>query len=401
MRLSLNYMSVFLKSEKNRITIIYYVIFILLGSIRALIGPTLVGLAENTGVGINDISLLFTVIALGGLIGASGGGRIFDHINGHPVLCVALIFMAAMVFFIPFISWLWLLMIVLLILGISEGVIDSGINTLLIWLHGNLISPFMNGLHFFYGLGALFSPLLVAQAIIFFDDFSLAYWICAFLVIPAVIMLMSYSSPNIKKNGTKSDSVNSKEIKIEYSKVLPIVIFFIVYSGCEVSFSGWIYTYSIRMGLSDSASAAYLTSLFWGAFTLGRLLAIPLSSRFRPSSIVYVDMIGGLASLSLIVLFPQSALIIWICTFSLGFFLSSIFPTMINLAGRRIIITGKVTGLFFTGAGIGAMFVPWLIGQLFDRIGPYSTMTTIWIDFFLAFIIVLYVLNTEKKNNPE
>ncbi len=33
---------------------------------------------------------------------------------------------------------------------------------------------------------------------------------------------------------------------------------------------------AVTLRLSDEPTAAYLTSLLWGAFTLGRLLAIPL-----------------------------------------------------------------------------------------------------------------------------
>ncbi len=42
-------------------------------------------------------------------------------------------------------------------------------------------------------------------------------------------------------------------------------------------------TYAVKLGLADAALAAYLTSLFWLAFTIGRLISIPVAIRFSPA----------------------------------------------------------------------------------------------------------------------
>jgi hypothetical protein len=34
-------------------------------------------------------------------------------------------------------------------LGMAEGALDVGGNTLLVWVHQEKVGPFMNGLHFF------------------------------------------------------------------------------------------------------------------------------------------------------------------------------------------------------------------------------------------------------------
>ena len=40
--------------------------------------------------------------------------------------------------------------------------------------------------------------------------------------------------------------------------------------------------------------AAFLASLFWGSFTFGRVLGIPISLRFAPTQILAADLIGAL-----------------------------------------------------------------------------------------------------------
>ena len=64
--------------------------------------------------------------------------------------------------------------------------------------------------------------------------------------------------------------------------------------------------------------------------------------------------------------------------------MASVFPTTFSLAERRMTITGRITSYFFVGVTLGAMTVPWLIGQLFDRYTPQITMTIIFATLLLA-----------------
>jgi fucose permease len=52
--------------------------------------------------------------------------------------------------------------------------------------------------------------------------------------------------------------------------------------------------------------------------------------------------------------------------------MAAIFPTTVTLAGTWMPITGRVTGWFFVGSSLGGMTIPWLIGQLFEPVGPQA-----------------------------
>jgi FHS family Na+ dependent glucose MFS transporter 1 len=131
-----------------------------------------------------------------------------------------------------------------------------------------------------------------------------------------------------------------------------------------------IYTYAFKLNLGTEITANYLTSAFWGAFTAGRLLGIWISTRAKPLTILAMDFTGCLVSVGLILLFQDSATILWIGSILLGISLASIFPTFLTLTEERMHITGAMTGWFLVGAGLGGMIMPWLIGQAFVRIGP-------------------------------
>jgi fucose permease len=84
------------------------------------------------------------------------------------------------------------------------------------------------------------------------------------------------------------------------------------------------------------------------------------------------------------VLASDASLAVWAGTVGVGLSMASIFPLMLALAGRRISITGRITGWLLVGAGAGGMTLPWLIGQLFESVGPRATMPAILIDLAIA-----------------
>jgi len=370
-------------------TVGYYAAFVALGMATASLGPTLPSLAERTQSHLREISFLFTARSLGYLIGSLLGGRLYDRTSGHPVMATALIIIAVMLFLVPLMPLLWLLTAVLLVLGMAEGATDVGGNTLLVWVHRREVGPFMNGLHFFFGVGTFLSPIIIAQAVLISGDITWAYWVLAVLVLLVVVGLARLPSPvaqKVSKDGPTG--------QVNHVLVVLVAVFFFLYVGAEGSFGGWIFTYAVAMGLTGKTVAAYLTSAFWGSFTMGRLFAIPIAARVRPRYILLADLVGCLISVSIIVLWSHSATVVWLGTFGLGVSLASIFPTMISFAGRHMTITGQVTSWFFVGASLGGMTLAWLIGQLFESVGPQATMFAILFDLVVALgvfgVLMLY-----------
>ena len=306
----------------------------------------------------------------------------YDRVRGHPLMAAVLFVMAAMAMLTPLIPLLWLLAAILLVLGMAEATVDVGGNTLLVWVHRHKVGPFMNGLHFFFGVGSFLSPIIIAQAVLVGGDITWAYWALAVLILPAAIWLLRWPSPAAtvtSQNDAAGDLPRANPLLVAL-----IALFFFLYVGAEVGFGGWVFTYAVTLDMSGETTAAYLTSAFWGALTLGRLLAIPIAARVRPRFILLSDLVGCLASVGVIQLWSGSLTALWVGAFGLGFSMASIFPTIISLAERRMTITGRVTSWFFVGASIGGMSLPWLIGQLFESVGPRAMMSAILVDLVVA-----------------
>ena len=361
-------------------TLSYYVGFITLGLTTASLGPTLPGLAEQTQTRLGEISFLFTARSFGYLLGSLLSGRLYDWFRGHPLLAFGLIGMAAVLAAVPLMPLVTLLAAILFLVGTAEGFVDVGTNTLIVWVHREKIGPFMNGLHFFFGVGAFLSPLLVAQVALMSGGIAGAYWALALLIVPVAITIARLPSPPI----LRARAANGERERIQYGLVALIALFFFLYVGAEVGFAGWIFTYVTRRGLADETTAALINSIFWGALTLGRLASIPIAIRFSARRLLAVDLASGVASAAIMVLLPDSTPALWVGAFGLGLSMASIFPTMLSLAGARITMTGNINSIFFAASSAGGMSVPWVIGQLFERINPLVLMWAILLSMLLS-----------------
>lgn len=424
-------------------TAAYYLAFVGLGLAVASLGPTLPGLAEQTRTMLSEISYLFTARSLGYLLGSFQGSRLYDRVPGHPVMAVMLLTIAAMLALVPLMSLLWLLTATLLILGTAEGTLDVGGNTLLVWVHRRKVGPYMNALHFFFGVGAFLSPLIIDQAVLRSGNITWAYWTLALIIAPVAVWLLRLPSPKPLTSSPDQaadqferpppEPLRTKLARLSNRVVWPtiqifsqparqrlrlktswqdsmaklqqpgqllvplIATFFFFYAGAEVSFGGWIFTYAVALDLLTATTAAYLTSAFWGALTIGRLLAIPIAARFRPRAILLADLIGCLASLSIMILWPGSILAVWAGTIGIGLAMASVFPMTLTLAGRRMIITGRITGWFFVGASLGGMFLPLLIGQLFEVLGPQVTVLLVFVDMLMALGVFIVTIRYSAR----
>lgn len=366
-------------SQRAIRTIGYYAAILSLGLAVAVLGPTLPGLARQTQSDASDIGLVFTACFLGYLVGSLWGGRCYDRWPGHRVLAAGLLLLAGMLALTPWASQLWSLAAVLLLLGVAQGVVDVGGNMLVVWAHCDHVGPWMNGLHLCFGIGTVLAPLVVAQTVSPDGDVSWAYGLLAVLVLPGVAWLAWLRSPRLPIT-----THPTHQGEIPRWLVFLIALFLGLYVGAEIGFGGWICSYAVTLNLTSARDAAYLTSAFWGAFTFGRLVAIPLAVWFRPALILFCDLVGCLVSLGFLVAWPHSTVILWLGTVGLGLSMASVFPTMFSWAERRLAITGQVTAWFIVGGAAGSMALPWLMGHLFESLGPVAVMGALLIDLLLA-----------------
>ena len=385
-----------IKLTKYIATTAYYLSFIIMGATTAASGPSLPSLAKNTSSGLDRISLIFVLGSLGYLIGSYFGGRAYDRIPGHKLIAGVLLVIGTVSALIPVANTLAALLLFMFLSGLATGVLDVGCNILLLWTHGEKAGPFLNGLHFFFGVGSFTAPILLAKVLLSTGSIHWLYWSIAIACLPIAVWLWFLPEPSI--------SIHTDKEKNGSFPVIPVlfcVILFLLYVGLELGFGNWVYTYALTLGLGTTITAAYLTSAFWGCFTLGRLIGIWVSTRARSQTILFMDMIGCGVSTIVIMAWKDSNLALWIGTIGLGLSMASVFPTILMLAGERMKITGTITGWFLAGSGIGSMLLPWLIGQIFVLTGPKTMTTVLLVDIAGIMLILLLFASRRITPSPE
>lgn len=372
----------------------YGICFISLGLAMASLGPILPFLAEHIDVSLAMISFMFTASSLGYLTGSAGGGRLFDRFKGHRLMLIALGLMIVMALVIPITPVYTLLLVAMFIFGLGQGTLDIGGNVNLLWVYQSRVGPYMNALHFFFGVGALLAPIVIHQVMSLANGaITWPFWVMAMLFLPSVIGLWLLRSPT----NPEKDESSQKSPSADFRLVILMMLLFFIYVGVEGGFGGWIFTYATEGKIASEAGASYMNSLFWGALTLGRLVSIPLAKRLKPSTLLIGNFGFSIAFLGLILIFPLNTSIVWVVSAGLGFSLSSVFPTLLALGESRMKITGAVTGMFFLGSSLGGTLMPMLLGQIFEYVGSYEIMLTLFGVAVLGLIVLVSVIFASNR----
>jgi FHS family Na+ dependent glucose MFS transporter 1 len=372
------------RSVRVRNVISYSLAFLALGLTTASLGPALPSLARATASSLAQISAVFAFHRLGYLLGALWGGRLFDRLTGNRLMGGVLLAAAAALALLPLLELRGLLFLVLFVVGLCGSVMDVGGNVMLVWWFRKQVGPYMNGLHFFFGLGAFLAPLLITWSVLTQGSLTRGYWLLCLLVLPNGIWLLRLPSPprpSAPHSGAEAQAAH---------KLLPLLfmLFFLLFVAAEVSYGDWIYTYTLAQGLAAERSAGLLTSAYWGALTVGRLLSVPLAARLKAKTVLLADLAGCALSLSVLLVWPRSLAAAWAGSLGFGLFMASIFPTTVTLAGESVRLSGRVTGLFLVGGSAGGMALPWLIGQLFAPLGPGVAVIAVQAAIVSAFAVL-------------
>lgn len=359
--------------------------------VGALLGPSLPYLAEITRTSLSQISILFIARSLGYLGGSIMGGYLFDRFSGHALMAITLVALGVTVWLTPSATLLWMLTALLFLTGLSQGIVDVGGNTLMVWLHGQKVGPYMNALHMFYGVGTFLAPVILAQAVLVTGKISWGFWLIGGLMLFPVLQLGLLPSQAVRSS-TEAGRVKASNSLLVFLAAL----FLFCYSSFANIFGGWVFTYVTLLGLTSETNAAYLTSTFWGAFTAGRLISIPVAMHVKPNRILLADLLGCLLSTGIMIFLPDLILAMWIGAAGLGLFAASLFPTTVSLVERRIEITSNITSRFVVGSALGGMIPPWIVGQVIEQSAPQVMLYSVLL-VLLAGCAVYYFLNIENN----
>ncbi|XP_028653427.2 sodium-dependent glucose transporter 1 [Erpetoichthys calabaricus] len=392
--------------------------FLGLGMSIAVLGPTFEDLAINVKKNISNISYIFVGRSMGYIGGSVVGGVLFDCVNHHLLLGFAMLITAFGLFAIPFCKKALLLTVLMSIIGITMGFLDTGGNVLTLNTWGEQAGPHMQALHFSFALGAFVSPILAKlllgnmpamsstlgtnmsvevretpksvtnpqlhQTVKFItvNNSKAAYlksmWayivIGTFILLVSLIFFLLYSRSSPSREKTKASAEKPLVAKHHNALIGLLFLFFFWYVGAEVSYGSYIFTYTKDFAGMDESRAAGLNSLFWGTFAAARGLAIFFAACLHPGTMILLSLVGCTVSSLLLTLYCHNSVVLWIFTAIYGASMATTFPSGISWVEQYTTVTGRSAAVFVVGAALGEMVIPAVVGYLMGILQDYPLL---------------------------
>lgn len=369
------------KDTKRQQSSGYLAAFWMLGCMVGTWGLMLPYLATQTDIPIEQAGIVFSMIALGAFSGYFIGGYWYDRRPGHPLIAGAMAVGAVGLALIPTIRTLAVLAGVLFVEGICIGLMELGVNTLLFWVHEHELSKHANALFLVNSSGALLAPFGINVLLNANVVYEWVFRLLAMGLLLAAGWVGAAPSPAVRK-----------QKKVGKTSVIPlelllVMLIFLLYAGAHVSMNGWLYVYATSMFGGMETSARYLTSVLWGAVTVGRLLSIPASKRFSPHKILSAGFVGaGLCVLGILCL-RDSQVMLWMGTAGIGMGLAVIQPKLMMYSEERMSLSGKSAAILYSSIALGGMSLPWLCGQAMAAFGPSAILLVVLAGIVLGGLV--------------
>ena len=266
----------------------YLASFVALGMTANLLGPGLTILRHQVHASVGAIGRLFVLTSVGYLIGSVLAGRGYDRSLGHRLYAGSLGLVAVSVLAVAYVGSFVAMMITFFVMGVAMSCTDLGGNTLMMWQRRGNVGPYMNALHFSFGIGSLLTPLLVNRSVAWSGDLRIACGVIVALSLGVGVWVASTAAPVHVAVGAgdadaetrspelrSSEGCGSSDVRSTDTGPLALVAgFFVLYVGLELGFAGWIHTYAEEVHLGSANVVSAVTTVFWAAFTVGRLVAV-------------------------------------------------------------------------------------------------------------------------------
>ena len=371
----------------KRLYFAQYVGFVSLGGISCMIGPLLPTVRNALGISLEQAGILLSGQFMGMLPTVLIGGYLADRLGKKTFLLLGSVLLFAGLIGSMLADGFSLLLPFIFLTGIGAGTYEIGINSLCADTNEINRGKAMNFLHFFFGIGAIASPVLVTICITALNRWRLSFGISAALPVIVAIILLPVGIP--RQSGGKTENSGGKT---PYRDGLLWMVggsaFF--YVGVETSIYGWCSVFWSDRYVNDVIPASILSTVFWLSLTIGRLICGKIADRVGFSK--YIIGTSFLTMLSVLVwyLFPYR-IVTMLVTLTSGLILAGIYPTM--LASVNTCFpgdSGRVTAFITAFTSLGGFLVPMVIGRIADRF-QIAVLPAVILSMSVLLVILTFV----------
>lgn len=285
----------------------------------------------------------------------------------------------------------FLLIFAFALTGIGRGTLNNVCNLTASNIAGNRTAA-INVLHSGFALGALIAPVIVFAYVFAagVSGWKLAALTIAVLMAAVLMFIMRSNLPNLPPKNKGGVSLSFLK---EKSFWIPTMLLFF-YIAVEASIIGWFVLYFADAGTLPGGFAGFVPTMHWLMMMVGRICIATVSNRIhnKNRALLIMSMLTIVCFTGM--LLSTSALLNVIFLLGIGLSMAGIYPTTMATAGSTI--TSVSLGFLIAISGLGAIFMPAIIGVVADARGLTEAITLLLVALFIMMLLVVAKTANDK-----
>jgi MFS transporter, FHS family, glucose/mannose:H+ symporter len=359
--------------------------FVLIGAIDAAYGPLLRPITQRFAVSLPVAGTVISINFAGALTGVLGALASFRRAPRRPIATFALAVLGLGCLTVAAARSWPVLTVGVFLTGAGFGGTDFSLNQLVARTRARGRAARLTILNAAFGAGAVLGPVSVNALGARTLSVGFAVAAAGAFAMAAGVLGISAAAPPDEPRDEVGEPPQRREAR-RHAAVAVVALAYLLYVGCEAGVAGWIPAHLEALGYSPHFATA-VTSGFWGAMTLGRLLAVPLSR----VAAAYRIVLAACALLTLALALTTVPAIAPACYVAAGFAAAPIFPIGLDWVAAAFSRYRAATSWALTGSFAGGIAGPAVVAGVVSVAGLHAipaVLSTLAGATFLAFVSV-------------
>ncbi|HYM79146.1 MAG TPA: MFS transporter [Candidatus Dormibacteraeota bacterium] len=341
-----------------------YTSFVPIGIATVLLGPMLPTLSERWSLNYAQAGSLITTQYVASTCAVAVSGFVVSRWGYRFAIKLGLVVMAAGLALLltgPKVIG----MLCIAAYGTGIGLAVPAANLVVAESNPTRRSATLNLLNFFWSMGAVTCPFLVAAATK--TGHVVLFLMCVAGFSVAVAIGIALTPTTVESAAATNAGPILPLVRSKMLLLLILAALFFLYVGVENGFGAWIASYSTSLGTLTLAVAVATPAFFYAALTLGRWLAPMLLRLASEIQLVQAGLLLACAGMGGLV-FSRGLAGVVASACAAGFGLSYVYPITISLLSKEF-ASPRIGSFMFVLSNIGGGLFPWIVGVSSTRFG--------------------------------
>jgi FHS family glucose/mannose:H+ symporter-like MFS transporter len=366
--------------------------YFVLGLVISLIGASLEAFAVQVSASVTRVGgTFFFYIAIASFIVLFAAGPVMDRFGKKPILVAGSLLAGTAMLVASVVNSFGWACAVMFLLGIGVGCFNAGLNTLINELYPENRGRVLNLGNAFFGLGAVFLPLVAGWLFLYMGLVQLLVLTAIFSFLPGILFAFSVFPPT--SNGVRFKFGEAvKVLQDPLVVMMGLVLFF--YVGLEASIGIWCRSAIVDNWQIRAPFDQFTLAAFWASLVLGRIIAGTTFRAIPNEDLVFYCSAGSCVGIAVFILAPSAVMAsagLWFAGLCFG----PIFPSSLATAGTCFKhYSGTIFALVIASGVLGAVVLAPAIGKL---AGASSLMTGLWLAFGAGVMLLLSQIAVRQK----